>query len=39
MVQNKLEQITKKIIERSKKTRNAYLERIYTYKGKIQKKI
>ncbi|MBC5858340.1 phosphogluconate dehydratase [Campylobacter jejuni] len=38
MVQNKLEQITKKIIERSKKTRNAYLERIYTYKDKIRKK-
>ncbi|EAK0557030.1 phosphogluconate dehydratase [Campylobacter coli] len=38
MAQKKLEQITKNIIERSKKTREAYLERIETYQGKIQRK-
>lgn len=38
MAQKKLEQITKNIIKRSKKTREAYLERIETYRGKIQRK-
>ena len=38
MAQKKLEQITKNIIERSKKTREAYLERLSSHKGKIQRK-
>ncbi|MBM0637764.1 phosphogluconate dehydratase [Campylobacter sp. VicNov18] len=38
MVQTKLNQITQKIINRSKKTRELYLERIQTHKGKIQRK-
>ncbi|MPV80831.1 phosphogluconate dehydratase [Campylobacter hepaticus] len=38
MAQIKLKQITQNIIDRSKKTRENYLERIQTYKGKIQRK-
>lgn len=38
MTNKQLEQITKNIIERSKPTREAYLERITNHKGKIQRK-
>ncbi|WP_104722360.1 phosphogluconate dehydratase [Helicobacter mesocricetorum] len=38
MINKKLAQITKNIIERSKPTRNAYLEHITSHKGKIQRK-
>ncbi|MFB1646672.1 phosphogluconate dehydratase [Campylobacter molothri] len=38
MALNKIKQITQKVKERSKKTREQYLERIQTYKGKIQRK-
>ncbi|TLE13561.1 phosphogluconate dehydratase [Helicobacter apodemus] len=38
MINKQLEQITKNIIERSKPTREAYLERITNHKGKIQRK-
>ncbi|MBZ7950230.1 phosphogluconate dehydratase [Campylobacter sp. LH-2024] len=38
MALNKIKQITQKVKERSKKTREQYLERIQTHKGKIQRK-
>ncbi|STP12389.1 phosphogluconate dehydratase [Helicobacter mustelae] len=38
MKNKKLEQITQKVMERSQKTREAYLERIAGHKGKIQRK-
>ncbi len=38
MPQNKLMQITESIIKKSKKTREHYLQRLQTFKGKIQRK-
>ncbi|TQR32319.1 phosphogluconate dehydratase [Campylobacter sp. MIT 99-7217] len=38
MVQKKLMQITEKIIKRSQKTREEYLQRVHSYKGKIKRK-
>ncbi|MBK2001221.1 phosphogluconate dehydratase [Campylobacter sp. 2018MI35] len=38
MALNKIKQITQKVKERSKKTREQYLERIQTHEGKIQRK-
>lgn len=38
MALNKIKQITQKVKERSKKTREQYLECIQTHKGKIQRK-